>query len=126
LGINLVYERANKDAYDLLVTANEMSTGSELASTITNTIFPTILNKVGDTISRSDLVDRNYSKFKIPLSEYGAITEYLVSSMIKAANSSPTDTGTSVEDFVINNPDIKALYASKNIRANYPLTVKDG
>jgi hypothetical protein len=123
LGINLVFERANKDAYDLLVAANEMSTGAELANTITNTIFPTILNKIGDTIIRSDLVDRNYEKFKIPLSEYGAITEYLVSSMIKAADASPTATGTNVDDFVINNPDIKALYASKLVRANYPLTV---
>ena len=25
MGINLVYERANKDAYDLLVAANEMA-----------------------------------------------------------------------------------------------------
>lgn len=123
MGINLVYERANQDAYDMLVAANEMSTGTELASAITNTIFPTILNKIGDTIGRSDLVDRNYSKFKIPLSEYGAITEYLVSSMIKAADASPTATGTSVEDFVINNPDIKALYAAKSVHANYPLTV---
>lgn len=123
MGINLVFERANQDAYDLLVAANEMSTGDQLANAITNTIFPTILNKIGDTISRSDLVDRNYDKFKIPLSEYGAITEYLVSSMIRAADSSPTATGTSVDDFVINNPDIKALYASKMVRANYPLTV---
>lgn len=124
MGISLVYERANRDAYDLLVAANEMSTGNELASAITNTIFPTILNKIGDTIGRSDLVDRNYNKFKIPLSEYGAITEYLVSSMIKASDSSPTSNGTSIDDFVINNPDIKALYASKLVRANYPLTVQ--
>lgn len=123
MGINLVYERANKDAYDLLVAANEMGTGAELSNAITNTIFPTILNKIGDTIGRSDLVDRNYSKFKIPLSEYGAITEYLVSSMIKAADASSVTTGSTVEDFVINNPDIKALYASKTVRANYPLTV---
>lgn len=121
--INLVFERANEDAYALLVAANEMSTGAELANAITNSIFPTLLNKIGDTIIRSDLVDRNYEKFKIPLSEYGAITEYLVSSMIKAADSSPTATGTAVDDFVINNPDIKALYASKLVRANYPLTV---
>lgn len=123
MGINLVYERANKDAYDLLVAANEMATGSDLANTITNTIFPTILNKVGDTIMRSDLVDRNYDKFKLPLSEFGAITEYLVSSMVKAADASSTATGTTVDDFVINNPDIKALYAHKLVRANYPLTV---
>lgn len=124
MGISLVYERANKDAYDMLVAANEMSTGTELANTITNTIFPTILNKIGDTIGRSDLVDRNYDKFKIPLSEYGAITEYLVSSMIKAADASPTANGTAIDDMVINNPDIKALYASKLVRANYPLTVQ--
>lgn len=123
MGINLVFERANKDAYDLLVAANEMSTGAELASAITNTIFPTILNKIGDTIVRSDLVDRNYEKFKIPLSEYGAITEYLVSTMIKAADSSNPANGDIVEDFVVNNPDIKALYANKLVRANYPLTV---
>lgn len=123
MGINLVYERANKAAYDLLVAGDEMQTGTELASTITNVIFPTILNKIGETIVRSDLVDRNYEKFKIPLSEYGAITEYLVSSMIKADDASATATGTTVDDFVINNPDIKALYASKLIRANYPLTV---
>lgn len=122
MGISLVYERANKDAYDMLVAA-KMDTGNDLASTITNIIFPTILNKVGDTIMRSDIVDRNYDKFKIPLSEYGAITEYLVSSMVKAANSSPTANGTSVEDFIVNNPDIKALYASQNARANYALTV---
>jgi len=124
MGISLVYERANKDAYDLLVAANEMSTGQELASAITNTIFPTILNKIGDTIGRSDLVDRNYDKFKIPLSEYGAITEYLVSSMIKADDASTGANGTVINDMVINNPDIKALYASKLVRANYPLTVQ--
>lgn len=123
MGINLVYERANKDAYELLLAADEMASGSDLANTITNTIFPTILNKVGDTIMRSDLVDRNYDKFKLPLSEFGAITEYLVSSMVKAADASPTATGTLVEDYVINNPDIKALYAHKLVRANYPLTV---
>lgn len=123
MGINLVYERANKDAYELLLAADEMASGSDLANTITNTIFPTILNKVGDTIMRSDLVDRNYDKFKLPLSEFGAITEYLVSSMVKADDSSGTATGTIVEDFVINNPDIKALYAHKTVRANYPLTV---
>ena len=115
MGINLVFERANKDAYDLLVAANEMATGSELANAITNTIFPTILNKIGDTIGRSDLVDRIYEKFKIALSEYGAITEYLVSSMVKAADASPTATGTAVDDFVINNyesfPAIKAKVA---------------
>lgn len=123
MGINLVYERANKDAYDMLVAANEMATGTDLANAITNTVFPTILNKVGDTIMRSDLVDRNYDKFKLPLSEFGAITEYLVSSMVRAADASPSATGTVVEDYVINNPDIKALYASKSVRANYPLTV---
>lgn len=123
MGINLVYERANKEAYDLLVAGNEMSSGDDFSELITNKIFPTILNKIGDTISRSDLVTRNYEKFKIPLSEYGAITEYLVSSMIKAADSSPTATGSVVQDFVINNPDIQAIYAHKLVRANYPLTV---
>lgn len=58
------------------------------------------------------------------MSEYGAITEYLVSSMIKAADPSPTTNGTQIEDMIINNPDIKALYASKTVRANYPLTVQ--
>lgn len=123
MGINLVYERANKEAYELLVAGAEMATGSDLSELITNTIFPTILNKVGDTIARSDLVDRNYEKFKLPLSEFGAITEYLVSSMIRADDPSPTATGTQVSDFVINNPDIKALYATATVRANYPLTV---
>lgn len=123
MGINLVYERANKEAYELLVAGAEMATGSDLAELITNSIFPTILNKVGDTITRSDLVDRNYEKFKLPLSEFGAITEYLVSSMIRAADPSPTATGSVVEDYVVNNPDIKALYASSTVRANYPLTV---
>jgi len=123
LGINLVYDRANKDAYDMLVAGANMATGAELGNLITNKIFPTILNKIGDTIGRSDLVSRNYSKFKIPLSEYGAITEYLVSNMVKADNASETSTGSSIEDFVINNPDIQAIYAHKLIRANYPLTV---
>lgn len=119
----MVYERANKEAYELLVAGAEMGTGSDLSEVITNSIFPTILNKVGDTIARSDLVDRNYEKFKLPLSEFGAITEYLVSSMIRAADPSPTATGTQVDDFVVNNPDIKALYATATVRANYPLTV---
>lgn len=125
MGINLVYERANKDAYDMLRIASEnaMASGAELGETITNTIFPTLLNKIGDTISRSDLVDRNYSKFKIPLSEFGAITEYLTSNMIKADNALSGSNGTIVDDMVINNPDIKATYASKLIRANYPLTI---
>lgn len=123
MGINLVYERANKDAYDLLLAADEMSTGDQLANAITNTIFPTILNKIGDTIVRSDLVDRNYNKFKIPLTEYGAITEYLVSNMIKADDASPTDNGVVINDFVINNPEIMALYVEKLVRANYPLTI---
>lgn len=121
--INLVYERANKDAYDMIVAAAEMNTAAELGSTITNTIFPAILNKIGDTIARSDLVSRNYDKFKIPLSEYGAITEYLISNMVKASDPSPTATGTDVADYVINNPDIKAMYAAKTLRANYALTV---
>ena len=94
MGINLVYERANKEAYELLVAGAEMATGSDLSELITNSIFPTILNKVGDTITRSDLVDRNYEKFKLPLSEFGAITEYLVSSMIRADDSTATATGT--------------------------------
>lgn len=123
MGINLVFERANKEAYELLVAGAEMATGSDLSDIITNSIFPTILNKVGDTIARSDLVDRNYEKFKLPLSEFGAITEYLVSSMIRAADPTPTSTGTGVEDYVINNPDIRALYATATVRANYPLTV---
>lgn len=123
MAINLIYERANQDAYDLLVAANEMGTGQDLANAITNTIFPTILNKIGDTIIRTELVDRNYDKFKIPLSEFGAITEYLVSNMIKAADASSIKTGDVVDDFVINNPDIRAIYASKLVRANYPLTV---
>lgn len=124
MGINLVYERANKDAFDMLTAAaNAMQPGDTLGSLITNTVFPTILNKIGDTISRSDLVDRNYSKFKLPLSEFGAITEYLASNMIKAANASATTNGTVIDDMVVNNPDIKALYASKLIRANYPITI---
>lgn len=124
MGINLVYERANKDAYDILMAGNQMSTAAELGENITNIIFPTILNKIGDVITRSDLIDRNYSQFKLPLSEYGAITEYLVSNMIKAANSSPTATGSVIEDMVINNPDIRATYASKNISANYAMTIQ--
>jgi hypothetical protein len=124
LGINLVYERSNKQAYDLLVAASDMFTGTQLASTITNDIFPTILNKVGDSIRRSDLVDRNYEKFKIPLSEFGAITEYLMSNMIKAADPSSNVKGTAVDDYVINAPEIMALYAIHQVHANYPLTIK--
>lgn len=124
MGIGLVFERANKDVYDALVAADGMSTGSELANAITNVIFPTILDKVGDTIGRPDSTDRNYAKFKMPLSEYGLITEYLVSSMIRAADPSGTDTGTAIDDFVINNPKIQGLYANKIVRANYPLTVQ--
>lgn len=123
MGINLVYERANKDVYELLVAGSQMATATDLGELITNTIFPTVLDKVGDTITRSDLVDRNYSKFKLPLSEFGAITEYLASNMIKADNSVATATGTKVDDFVINNPDIKGLYTTKLVRANYPLTI---
>lgn len=121
--INLVYERANKDAYDMISAVQEMGSASDLGETITNSIFPAILNKVGDTITRSDLVDRNYSKFKLPLSEFGAITEYLASNMVKADNASATATGTVVEDYVVNNPDIQATYATKIVRANYPLTI---
>lgn len=123
MAINLVYERANRDAYDLLQAANEMVSGNELGNMITNTIFPTILNKIGDTIIRTELVDRNYDKFKIPLSEFGAITEYLVSNMIRADDASSTNTGDIINDFVINNPDIRGMYATKLVRANYPLTV---
>lgn len=123
MGINLVYERTNQDVYDLLVAGTEMSTAEDIGDLISNTIFPTILNKIGDTIVRSDITDRNYSKFKLPLSEFGAITEYLASNMIKADNSSPAATGTKVDDFVVNNPDIKALYSTKLVRANYPLTI---
>lgn len=123
MGINLVFERAYKDAYDALTAGNEMKMASEIGPLITNKIFPTILNKVSDTIIRSDLVDRNYSKFKLPLSEYGAITEYLVSNMVKAANPSGTANGTRIDDFVINNPDIRALYAPTTVSGNYPLTI---
>jgi hypothetical protein len=123
MAINLVYERANKDAYDMLSTLVTMDSGADLAEEITNSIFPTILNKIGDTISRSDLVDRNYDKFKIPLSEFGAITEYLASNMIKADNASATATGSVIQDYVVNNPDIQAIYATKLVRANYPITI---
>jgi hypothetical protein len=123
MGINLVYERANKDAYDMLVAMNDMFTADGISDIISNTIFPAILNKVGDTIIRSDIIDRNYSNFKLPLKEYGAITEYLASNMVKADNASDTENGTIVEDFVVNNPDIQALYAPKIVRANYPLTI---
>lgn len=125
MGINLVYERTNKDVYDLLVAGTQMMDASDIGELISNTIFPTMLDKVGDTITRSDLVDRNYSKFKLPLSEYGAITEYLASNMIKADNPTGTTTGTKVDDFVINNPDIRALYSTKLVRANYPLTINN-
>jgi hypothetical protein len=121
--INLVYERANKDAYDMITAMQDMFTSGEIQDVISNTIFPTILNKVGETIIRSDIVDRNYSKFKLPLTEYGAITEYLASNMVKAADASDISNGSVVEDFVVNNPDIQALYAGKVIRANYPLTI---
>lgn len=123
MGINLVYERTNQDVYDLLVAGMEMQTADDIGELISNTIFPTILNKIGDTIIRSDITDRNYSKFKLPLSEFGAITEYLASNMIKASNSSPTATGSKIDDFVVNNPDIKALYSTVLARANYPLTI---
>lgn len=124
MGINLVYERANQDAYDMLLTATDaMDSGDDLSAIITNTVFPTLLNKIGETITRSDLVDRNYSKFKIPLDKFGAITEYLMSNMIKADNAVGTTNGTQVNDMVINNPDIRALYAHKLIRANYPITI---
>lgn len=125
MGINLVYERTAKDVYDLLVAGTSMVSATDIGELITNTIFPTVLDKVGDTITRSDLVDRNYSKFKLPLSEFGAITEYLASNMIKADNPTPTVTGTKVDDFVINNADIRALYSTKLIRANYPLTINN-
>lgn len=121
--INLVYERANKDAYDMIVAMADMYTTLEIGAIISNTIFPAILNKVGDTIIRSDIVDRNYSNFKLPLKEYGAITEYLASNMIKPDNASSAETGDIVEDFVVNNPDIQGLYAGKIVRANYPLTI---
>jgi hypothetical protein len=121
--INLVYERANKDAYDMITAMEDMYASDELGDVISNTIFPAILNKVGDTIIRGDIVDRNYANFKLPLKEYGAITEYLASNMIKADNASPTVKGTVVDDFVVNNPDIQGLYAPKLVRANYPLTI---
>lgn len=121
--INLVYERANKDAYDMLVAMADMYQADEIQDVISNQIFPAILNKVGETIIRSDIVDRNYSKFKLALKEYGAITEYLASNMVKADNASDVANGTVVEDYVVNNPDIQALYAPKIVRANYPLTI---
>lgn len=124
MGINLVYERANQDAYDLLkIATNAMAPGDDLGVTITNSIFPTLLNKIGETITRSDLVDRNYGKFKIPLSEFGAITEYLASNMIKADNAVNMENGSPINDMVVNNPDIRASYATKLIRANYPITI---
>jgi hypothetical protein len=121
--INLVYERANKDAYDMIVAMEDMYTSTDIQDIISNTIFPSILNKVGDTIIRSDMVDRNYSKFKLPLKEYGAITEYLASNMVKADNASSLTDGTIIEDYVVNNPDIQGRYAGKIVRANYPLTI---
>lgn len=121
--INLIYERANKDAYEMLVAAEEMTSIDDISDVISNSIFPTILNKVGDSIMRSDLVDRNYAKFKLPLSEYGAITEYLASNMVKADNASALTDGSVINDFVVNNPDIQAIYAGKIVRANYPLTI---
>lgn len=121
--INLVYERANKDAFDMLSAGTDMYNASDISALITNSVFPAILNKVGDSIIRGDIVDRNYANFKLPLSEYGAITEYLAANMVKAADASPVTTGTVVDDFVINNPDIKAIYSPKIVRANYPLTV---
>lgn len=124
MGINLVYERANKDAFDMLsIATNAMQSGDDLGALITNTIFPSILNKIGETITRSDLVDRNYDKFKIPLSEFGAITEYLASNMIKADNAVSVENGAAIDDMVVNNPEIRATYASKLIRANYPITI---
>ena len=123
--INLVYERTNKETYDMIQLGLNMIEGTteNLESFISNEIFPTMLNKVGDTITREDLVDRNYNKFKIPVSKFGAITEYLAANMIKASNASPLTTGTKVEDFVINNPDISALYSTNDVRANYGLTI---
>lgn len=121
--IGLVYERANKEAYDLIRAAQAALPASELASEITTDIFPSILKKVGDTITRSDKVDRNYAKFKLPLTEYGAITEYLSSSMIRADDPTPIVTGTVVEDMVINNPKIYGRYVDQLVRANYPLTI---
>lgn len=123
MGINLVYERANKDAFDMLSAIVKMDTAADLGEAISNTIFPTILNKIGETITRSDLVDRKYDKFKIALTMFGAITEYLATNMIKPDDASPTANGTVIDDMVINNPDIKAIYASKLIRANYPISI---
>lgn len=124
MAIGLVYDRANKDAYDMLVAAaGDVVSGDDLASVITTDIFPTILKKVGDVITRPDVADRRYSKFKIPLTEYGALTEYLISNMVRAADPSPITNGTVIQDMVVNNPDIRALYATHQTRANYPLTV---
>lgn len=121
--IGLVYERANKDAYDLIKAAQAALPASELAGEITTEIFPTILKKVGDTFMRNDVTDRNYSKFKLPLTEFGAITEYISSSMVRADDPTPIATGTVVDDMVINNPKLFGRYIDQLVRANYPLTV---
>jgi hypothetical protein len=123
--LNLVYERANREMYELLQSPDLMATGSDISSIISNDIFPEFLNKIGDIIIRGDLVERNYNFFKMPLSEFGALTEYIAASMTRADDMPVTTTGTRVDDFVVNNPLLKALYAIKLVRANYPLTIQN-
>lgn len=123
MSIGLVYERANKQAYDALALAKAVVPGSQLAPLVTNEIFPSIVNKIGDTIIRSDKVSRVYDRFKLPLSEYGAITEYLLSNMVKAADSPKLQQGELVHDHVVSHPSILGRYSETNIRADYPMTI---
>ncbi len=123
MAIGLVHERVNKEVYDRLTQGVPIRDGSQLSDLLTNDIFPTIINKVGDYIRRPDVPTRNYTRFKRPLSEVGAITEYLMANMTKADDAVSLVTGEEVHEYVVNNPDIQARYAVDQVRANYPLTL---
>lgn len=123
MGIGLVYDRANETIYDALVAATAAQSGADISSLIVNDIFPSVLNKVGDVITRPDKASRRYDRLKMPLSRFGAITEYLMSNMTKAANAERLKTGDVIDDHTVVNPEIIARYVIKNIKANYGLTL---
>ena len=120
-----LYERANKNLYDLLNAPDLMANAGNITKILANDIFPTFIPKIGDVIARGDNTTRNYSFFKIPLSQFGDMTEYLASNMIRPADSVAGKNGDVINDFVINNPDIRALYAQTVVSANYPLSIQD-
>lgn len=123
--LSTLYESANKKMYDTLVALKGVQTGAQIDEDMVNNLLGGMLNRVGDTIVLQRASALKYPHFQKPVSEYGAVTEYIGTKLVKPMDMLEPTQGSVIEEFIVNNPDYKVGYVSDRVKATFLVTTTD-